>query len=213
MRDNYNVITPKVLRLILKEAETSRHYTAIYLLANTGMGLGELCALRINSINFEQSYLFITKTHTVIDKKVIETDPKTHAGMRTIHFSSQTEHVLKKHIHLLDKMFQMMYAVSWDNNTHLFCNEYAQPFNHSTIRNAFKGAVKKLGIPHMRVHDLRHAHATALLAARVNIKGVSERLGHADVATTLQLYGHVLPGQDQGAANAFEQIVESAATD
>lgn len=60
----------------------------------------------------------------------------------------------------------------------------------------------------MRLHDLRHAHASHLLAAGVNVKVVSERLGHASVAFTLDVYGHVLPGQQADAAAAVAALVD-----
>ena len=60
----------------------------------------------------------------------------------------------------------------------------------------------------VRLHDLRHAHASHLLAAGVNVKVVSERLGHASVAFTLDVYGHVLPGQQADAAAAVAALVD-----
>ena len=60
-------------------------------------------------------------------------------------------------------------------------------------------------------HDLRHTHATWLLTHGVDLKTVSERLGHADEATTLRTYAHVLPGRDAYAASVFEQAAAEAA--
>jgi integrase len=62
--------------------------------------------------------------------------------------------------------------------------------------------------PRVRFHDLRHTHATQLLAAGVNIKVVSERLGHASVAFTLDTYAHVMPGQQADAADAVSALVD-----
>jgi integrase len=59
----------------------------------------------------------------------------------------------------------------------------------------------------VRFHTLRHTHATLLIASGVDAKTVSERLGHADVATTLRYYGHVMPGRDRQAAARFDEIL------
>ncbi|MDH3753746.1 MAG: tyrosine-type recombinase/integrase [Acidimicrobiia bacterium] len=59
----------------------------------------------------------------------------------------------------------------------------------------------------IRLHDLRHSHATALLAAGVNVRVVADRLGHASVAFTIDCYGHSLPGQQREAANAVAALV------
>jgi integrase len=63
--------------------------------------------------------------------------------------------------------------------------------------------------PRIRLHDLRHSHATHLLAAGVNVKVVSDRLGHASVAFTLDVYSHVMPGQQADAAAAVAALVDS----
>jgi integrase len=65
-------------------------------------------------------------------------------------------------------------------------------------------------IPSIRFHDLRHSHATQLLRAGVHFKLVSERLGHASVAITLDRYSHVLPGMDRTAADALARLYEEA---
>ena len=61
--------------------------------------------------------------------------------------------------------------------------------------------------PKIRFHDLRHAHASHLLAAGVNVKVVSERLGHASAAFTMDVYAHVMPGQQADAAAAVSALV------
>lgn len=87
--------------------------------------------------------------------------------------------------------------------------EVARP---SGLNVALRAACAALGLPEWcHFHTLRHTHATALLMAGQNIRVVQERLGHADVATTLRLYGHVLPGRDAMAAEAFRETIGRAA--
>ena len=68
------------------------------------------------------------------------------------------------------------------------------PLRPDTVTHAFADLVKKAGVPHVRLHDLRHTHATLMMEQGINPKIVSERLGHASVAITLDLYSHVSPG-------------------
>ena len=63
------------------------------------------------------------------------------------------------------------------------------------------------GLPPIRLHDVRHSYATAALAAGVPAKVVSERLGHANIAITLDVYSHVIPGMDAQAANAVASLI------
>ena len=70
--------------------------------------------------------------------------------------------------------------------------------------------VAKLDVPPISLHDLRHTHATLLLKAGVPVKVVSERLGHANVAFTMSVYQHVLPGMQAAAASTFAELLRSA---
>jgi integrase len=73
--------------------------------------------------------------------------------------------------------------------------------------HAFWRICARAGVPRVRLHDLRHTHATLLLKAGVNAKVVSERLGHQSIAITLDLYGHVLPAMGREAASVFANLV------
>jgi integrase len=66
---------------------------------------------------------------------------------------------------------------------------------------------RNAGLPAIRLHDVRHSYATAALAAGVPAKVVSERLGHANIAITLDVYSHVIPGMDAAAANAVASLI------
>jgi integrase len=68
--------------------------------------------------------------------------------------------------------------------------------------------VRATGLPRIRFHDLRHSHATHLILAGMHPKVVSERLGHASVAFTLQVYGHVAPGPQASAARTAADLVD-----
>ena len=75
------------------------------------------------------------------------------------------------------------------------------------VRRHFKRIVQRAGVPPIRPYDLRHTCATLLLGAGVNVKVVSERLGHASAALTLDVYSHVLPDMQQRAADQLEDLL------
>lgn len=80
----------------------------------------------------------------------------------------------------------------------------------SVVSGAFSALARELGLPgEARYHTLRHTHATWLLQQGVDMRTVSERLGHADVATTMRLYAHVLPGRDAEAAASFGRALDA----
>lgn len=79
--------------------------------------------------------------------------------------------------------------------------------NRKRVSARFKRLAEKTGYPGLRFHDLRHIHATILLTAGEFVKVVSQRLGHADVDTTLRTYAHVLPKQQDEAARRFAELL------
>ena len=84
------------------------------------------------------------------------------------------------------------------------------PLHPDTLSSGWYRFCKHSGLPHVRFHDLRHGHATLLLLSRVHPKVVSERLGHASVGITLDLYSHVLPSMQTEAAAAIDQLFVGA---
>ena len=107
---------------------------------------------------------------------------------------------------------------AWQDSTYLAdpspyltlcCLEGGAPLRPSDASREFTRLRKALGLPGgTTFHTLRHTHATWLLYEGVDIRTVSERLGHAKVTTTLELYAHVLPGRDEAAAEAFGGVME-----
>ncbi len=80
-----------------------------------------------------------------------------------------------------------------------------RPFRPNSVTRAFQAIAKSVGLESARLHDLRHAHATILLQQGVHPKIVQERLSHSSVATTLDIYSHVLPGLQEAAARQLEE--------
>lgn len=78
------------------------------------------------------------------------------------------------------------------------------------ITHEFRAVVRTAPVPPLRLHDLRHTHATLMLAAGVPVKVVSERLGHATIALTLDVYAHVLPAMDGDAVERFAALVHGS---
>ena len=77
------------------------------------------------------------------------------------------------------------------------------------VDRRFSKVARRLGLPDgVTFHSLRHTHATWLLQGGADMRTVQERLGHARVGTTLEVYGHVMPGRDQAAARAFDALVD-----
>ena len=85
--------------------------------------------------------------------------------------------------------------------------EDGSPIVPDKVTQDFARVVKRLGLPYLSFHGLRHVHATLLLSAGTNPKVVSERLGHSNIAITMDIYSHVLPGLQEAAALAIDKQI------
>ena len=92
----------------------------------------------------------------------------------------------------------------------IFTNRYGQPVNPESISQLFDRKTLSSGLPKIRLHDLRHTHASLLVAAGEPIKVVSERLGHAHPGFTMATYQHLLPGMGAAAATNFAALLTTA---
>ena len=99
---------------------------------------------------------------------------------------------------------QVEVAEAWQNTGYVFTRADGRPVDPNDVSKDFSELVKSSGLPHLTLHGLRHAHATLLLEAGINVKVVSERLGHTSIAITLDIYSHVLPGIQEAAALALD---------
>ena len=92
----------------------------------------------------------------------------------------------------------------------MFTNEHGEPVNPESISQLFDRKTLSSGLPKIRLHDLRHTHASLLVAAGEPIKVVSERLGHAHPGFTMATYQHLLPGMGAAAATNFAALITTA---
>jgi integrase len=96
----------------------------------------------------------------------------------------------------------------WRENGLIFASETGEPLERRNVtKYKFWPLLKRAGLPQVRFHDLRHTCATLLLTQNVNPKVVSEMLGHATIAITLDTYSHVLPNMQSEAAKALEDAL------
>jgi integrase len=100
-------------------------------------------------------------------------------------------------------------AFGFDYQDHgkLFCHPKGTPIHPDTITRRFNRLLDTAGAPHIRLHDVRHTYATLSLDAGVEPKIVSDRIGHANMAYTLQIYTHRSTGRDREAAKRVADLI------
>ena len=199
--------TREFLALAFENTGTQPYALLFRLATTTGMRRGELCGLRWNDTDLDTGRLSIRHQITTAGEHVIEADVKTNRARRVIDVDEQTISRLRAH---RTEQLQLRLAVGsgWNNNDLVFCQPDGRPLHPNTVSQAFDRLIARSHLPRIRFHDLRHGHASQLLAAGVNAKVVSERLGHASVAFTLDTYAHVMPGQQRAAAIAAAALID-----
>ena len=136
---------------------------------------------------------------TLVGKRELS-EPKTDRGRRNLALDPATVAALREH-----RKRQAEERLAWGpayQGEHglVFCRENGEPTWPQSLSRAFERHAREAGLSAIRFHDLRHTHATLALAAGVHPKVVSERLGHAGVAITLDTYSHTIPALQEGAA-------------
>ena len=102
---------------------------------------------------------------------------------------------------------RLLWGEIWNDTGYVFTNESGLPYHPNHITKMFDAAVKQSEQPRIRLHDLRHTFATIALTAGVHPKVVSERLGHASIGITLDIYSHVMPGMQEEAAARVGNLI------
>jgi integrase len=133
-------------------------------------------------------------------------EPKTAKSRRLIALDPVTVSALRAHrkTQLEDRL---RWGSAWEDNDLVFCRENGSPVHPDRFTDWFQERVKAAGMPPIRLHDLRHTHATLALQAGVHPKVISERLGHASIGITLDTYSHAVPAMEEEAAAKVAKLV------
>jgi integrase len=202
-----NSVTPtpynfSELKQFLEIARSHRLYFYFRLSAFTGARRGELLALKW--ADFDGKTINLTKNRTSIGNEVIEqnTTKGGNNGQRRVPLDNETIDQFKEHRRrqLSERMALGEY---WHDTEYVFTQDNGLPLYTNTVSDLYRKLIKKAGLRHNRLHDLRHAHATELLRLGEPLHVVANRLGHRDAMVTATIYAHVSSEQAETASERF----------
>ncbi|KKB35079.1 site-specific integrase [Bacillus thermotolerans] len=171
----------------------------------TGMRQGEILGLRWKDIDFEEQIIFVRQTLT--QNAEIKTGAKNLTSVRSIHIPNKLIDELKIYRRQVIQE-KLLHGQGYHDNDLVVCTGDGKPIIPRNFRKEFYNLTAKMGLPKIRFHDLRHTHATILIQQNINVKLISERLGHADIETTLNTYSHVLPDMQKSVSDKLDKIIE-----
>ena len=192
------------LRVFLDSVREHRLHPAFHLSSHTGMRRGEVLGLRWCDLDLDARRLSVRQALVSIAYDVEISDVKTGTGRRTIDLDPVTVDVMK--VWWIERCEEKG-GIEPSGEELVFVKPDGSWIHPQSFSQVLDRKVAKLDVPTISLHDLRHTHATLLLKAGVPVKVVSERLGHANVAFTMSIYQHVLPGMQAEAALTFAGLI------
>ena len=164
-------------------------YMAFMILYWTGMRLGELLALNPKDVDLEKRTISITKSYQRFGKKDVITPPKTSKSKRVITIPEFLAADIKDY---MDSLYELQ------ENDRLF------PITKYYLEHEMQRGIKESGVKRIRVHDLRHSHASMLIELGFSPLEIANRLGHEKVETTLNTYAHLYPNKQTKLAERLD---------
>jgi len=201
------------LAAFLAFAAQDRELVLYHVAAATGMRRGELLGLRWRDVDLDGARLSVRQQFTRQGKGLGFGPPKSQKSIRRIDLDEETIALLREQ-HERQRFDRRACGLAYRADLDLvFSRPGGSPEDPNIIGRRFARRVRHLAtVPAITLHGLRHTHATLLLEAGVDVKTVSERLGHDSVQTTLELYGHVTPRMRSNAAAQFGSLLSTART-
>ena len=195
------------LRQFLAATSGTRFGALWRTLCMTGARRGEVLALRWQDLDLDAGRLKVSRSLTYcIDGVPTFSTPKTRAGLRVIDIDAETVAALRR-LRSEQAAERLLWGAGYATHDLVFAHLDGKPLDPHAVYKTFVTLVADLGLPKVRLHDLRHTHATLMLSAGTPVHVVSRRLGHANPSITLGVYAHVLPTADREAAEALAALV------
>jgi len=201
-------LTPAAISVFLTHAEKAPfpYGVLFHCMLYTGLRRSEALGLTWRNVDLDLKTLTVTQTqHRLTGGKFVLQPPKTKNSRRVIDLPDSLREVLQTYKRNVEDQRLLLGAPLADSDL-VFVHIDGSPLDPSTVSHEFLKIARQAGLQ-IRLHDLRHTYATIMLAAGVNVKALSQSLGHSNVSITLEIYSHLLPGTGKSAAEQFDKLL------
>lgn len=200
------VYDDKEIEHLLEVCKNTDMYLFVVLEISLGLRRGEIAALEWSDIDFEKSVIHITKNRVIAGKEKITKAPKSQAGLRDLYFGEHLHTLLLEECKRYKADKKAMGGDFIDSNL-VIRQKNGKGFSPDSLTQKWVRFRKNHGLKEIRLHDLRHTCATAMLGAGVSPKVIQTRLGHSDISVTMNIYTHSLPSMNRDAGEKIDGIL------
>ena len=194
-RKPHQTLSVEQAKAFLKAVEDHTYFPLYFLAISCGLRKGELLGLQWPSVELERGKIRVRHTLVDIQGNTHLGQPKSDAANRTITIPKSVIKALKQH--------QIKTGAL---EGYVFTTSTGHPISPRNLTRHFHSVLKKIGLPRIPFHSLRHTFATILLQSNVHPRLVQEMLGHSTIVLTLDTYSHVIPDHHEEAANEMDEI-------
>lgn len=190
------------------EGEPYQYAVMIQLFVHTGLRRAELCGLSWEDVDFINKKIYVHKNSLYLPKKgIYESKTKTRKSTRVIKVSDDALEIINEY-RKWQNDYKAEVGTYWQESGRLFTKQDGRPIHPDTITTWFHDFVQRKQLPDVCVHSLRHTNATLMIAAGTPLKIVSDRLGHASIQTTSNIYAHQIQSADAVAADNIAEMLK-----
>ena len=205
-RREFETLTPEEARKLLKTAREDRLGALYGVALALGLRRGEALGLHWADVDLRRKTLRVRYGLLRVGGRLQLVETKSATSRRAIELPEIAVTMLREH-GVRQKEERLRAGGRWRDSGLVFTTRHGKPLEPSNVVTRFHRLLKKAGLRHQRIHDLRHTCATLLLIQGVNPKVVMERLGHSSIRLTLDTYSHVTPSLQRDASAKMDDIL------
>ncbi len=199
-------LTPEQAKALLSAVKGDRLEAFYSVAVPLGLRRGEALGLRWEDVDFDKGLLHVRQALQRVGGKLQFTEPKTRTSRRSINLPQICVAALRAHrIRQLEE--RLLAGDRWQEHGLVFPTGIGTPYEPDNLQRHLHRMLERAGLPHVRIHDLRHTAASLMLAQGIQPKVISEILGHSRIGVTLDIYGHLYEPARQEAADKMDQLL------
>ena len=199
-------LTPTELAVLLETAQDNQYYAVIYTAVNTGLRQAELLGLRWRDIDLDMLSISVSQVLLKRRGTCQFKEPKTSRSRRRVTMTPKLVCYLREYKAERDSLYWHLGQPPTLDSL-IFSSTEGKPLDPSILSHAFHKIAESAGLQNVRFHDLRHTFASLMLLKGAKPKVISEALGHASVAFTMDVYSHIMEGMQEDAMALLDEVM------